>query len=59
MVGTIIGVLFIVIALEGTRRLAREYERSIKRVYFASQQQSSAALAKNNSAEVSPIPPFR
>lgn len=59
MVGTVIGVVLIVIGLEGTRRLSREYERSIKRAYYSLQQHSALALAKKDSGEPAPILPFR
>ncbi|GAA5836339.1 hypothetical protein JCM11251_001467 [Rhodosporidiobolus azoricus] len=58
--GTVIGVFFIVVALEGVRRLGREYDRSIRAAYFKRETLALAALAKNASkVEVAKASPFR
>ncbi|GAA5995210.1 hypothetical protein JCM11641_005642, partial [Rhodosporidiobolus odoratus] len=59
-VGTILGVFFIVVALEGVRRLSREYDRSIRRAYYVREDRALSALAKNSDAlAVGKAAPFR
>ncbi|BGP37810.1 copper transporter complex subunit Ctr4 [Rhodotorula kratochvilovae] len=58
-VGTLIGVFFLVVALEGVRRLGREYDRSIRAAYYRREALALAALAKNQGKEVAQAAPFR
>lgn len=58
-VGTLIGVFFLVVALEGVRRLGREYDQSIRAAYYRREALALAALAKNQGREVAQAAPFR
>ncbi|GAA5884062.1 hypothetical protein JCM6882_002120 [Rhodosporidiobolus microsporus] len=59
-VGSILGVFFAVVALEGLRRLGREYDRSIRAAYYKRENLALEALAKNASkVEVAKAAPFR
>ncbi|GAA6008823.1 hypothetical protein JCM10207_001736 [Rhodosporidiobolus poonsookiae] len=59
-VGSLIGVFFLVVALEAVRRFSREYERSIRTAYYKRESLALAALAKNASkVEVAKAAPFR
>ncbi|GAA6041435.1 hypothetical protein JCM8097_005249 [Rhodosporidiobolus ruineniae] len=64
-VGTLIGVFLMVVALEGVRRLGREYDRSIRAAYYKREERALLALAKNTSGgsskvdEIAKAAPFR
>lgn len=55
--GTVIGVFFIVVALESFRRLGREYDRALKKNYAAQQQSIRDSLGKDG--EEVALAPFR
>ncbi|ORY59409.1 Ctr copper transporter family-domain-containing protein [Leucosporidium creatinivorum] len=57
-VGSVIGVFLLVVALEAFRRVGRDYDRTIRRNYYAKEKQVVAALAKNNDS-VFEVRPFR
>ncbi|GAA5880803.1 hypothetical protein JCM8547_008356 [Rhodosporidiobolus lusitaniae] len=57
--GTVIGIFFMVVALEGVRRLSREYDRSIRAAYYRREQVALAAVSKNTGKDVAQAAPFR
>jgi hypothetical protein len=61
-VGTIIGVFFITLAIEATRRLSRDYDRTIKFAYYKREMSALAAYARNTNKEMEEVgepAPFR
>jgi copper transporter 1 len=61
-VGTIIGVFFITLAVEATRRLSRDYDRIIKLAYYKREMNALAAYARNTNKEMEDVgepAPFR
>lgn len=56
-VGSLLGVFFMVVALEGVRRLGRNYDRNIKRAYYAQERLVAAELAGKGQPAV--VLPFR
>ncbi|BGP16003.1 hypothetical protein JCM10213_005446 [Rhodosporidiobolus nylandii] len=61
-VGTLIGIFFIVVALEAVRRLGREYDRAIRRAYYRREEAALEALKKNAPSKASDVgraAPFR
>ncbi|GAA5877725.1 hypothetical protein JCM1840_003337 [Sporobolomyces johnsonii] len=58
--GSIIGVFFMVVALECVRRLSRDYDRQIRMAYYKREEAALAAVAKNSGKdEVATAAPFR
>ncbi|BGP53842.1 copper transporter complex subunit Ctr4 [Rhodotorula sphaerocarpa] len=59
-VGTLIGLFFMTVALEGLRRLSREYDRRIRIAYYRRETLAQQALAQNTlKGEVLDPAPFR
>ncbi|GAA5894683.1 hypothetical protein JCM6882_006658 [Rhodosporidiobolus microsporus] len=61
-VGTIIGVFLMTVAIEGVRRLGRDYDKTIKTAYYKREMRALAALAKNMDVEKEDVgepAPFR